>query len=198
MRPLPLTLATVRGAFAPLGSQRFFAHATRLLVGVLLAPGTRPVPAVFCVMGRRPDQPFQTSPRVRPRAPWSTLPGGRTRRQGLGRALAPPGPRVLGSDETSARRRGARRAATGRARVPVRASPAHVVNAHGGRWVCLRLLVPVPWSTRVGGGMPDGAVARGARRSAMRPFPPTAVGPCTARRVAGAPRAARQGAGRGG
>jgi hypothetical protein len=48
----------------------------------------------------------------------------------------------------------------------------------------------------LGAAIPDGAIALGRLLSATRPCPPNAVGPCTARRVAGATLAARKGAGR--
>ena len=63
--------------------------------------------------------------------------------------FAPSGPIVLGIDETIERRRGARIAADGIYRDPVRSSHSQFVKVNGLRWVCLMLLVPIPWAGRV-------------------------------------------------
>jgi hypothetical protein len=55
---------------------------------------------------------------------------------------------VLGVDETLERRRGAKIAAKGIYHDAVRSSHSHFVKASGLRWVCLMLLVPIPWAAR--------------------------------------------------
>src|SRR5262245_44449860 len=71
----------------------------------------------------------------------------------LVRAFAPTGPLVLGIDETIERRRSHKIAATGIYRDPVRSSHSHFVKVTGLRWVCLwvclLLLVPIPWAGHV-------------------------------------------------
>jgi hypothetical protein len=68
----------------------------------------------------------------------------------LVRTFLPDGdPLVIGVDETLERRRGTKIAAKGVYRDPVRSSHGHFVKASGLRWVCLMLLVPVPWASRV-------------------------------------------------
>jgi hypothetical protein len=64
-------------------------------------------------------------------------------------AFAPTGPLLVGIDETIERRRGKRIAAKGIYRDPVRSSHEHFVKASGLRWICLMLLVPIPWAARV-------------------------------------------------
>ena len=59
-------------------------------------------------------------------------------------AFVPDGPVVLGLDDTIERRRGARIAAKGIYRDPVRSSHGHFVKASGLRWLSLMLLAPVP------------------------------------------------------
>jgi hypothetical protein len=132
-------------------SKRIFAHAKRLLVGAMRAPGKRPGTAVVRVLGSSHAQHVQHDPRGLNRARGSTPRGGRLRLQGLVRAFAPTGPLGIGSAATIARRRGARMTANGIDRDPVRSSPAPFVPARGVRWGCLRRLAPVPWSTRVWG-----------------------------------------------
>ena len=60
--------------------------------------------------------------------------------------FAPRGPLVVGIDDTIERRRGAKIAARGIHRDPMRSSRSHFVKASGLRWVCMLLLVPVPWA----------------------------------------------------
>ena len=71
----------------------------------------------------------------------------------------PTAPVVLGIDKTIARRRGEKIAGKGIYRDPVRSSQACVVKASGLRWVRLRLLTPLPWTTRIWGtGVSDAMV----------------------------------------
>jgi hypothetical protein len=55
---------------------------------------------------------------------------------------------VLGVDETLERRRGKTIAAAGIYRDPVRSSKGHFVKVRALRWVCVMLLVPIPWAER--------------------------------------------------
>jgi hypothetical protein len=64
-------------------------------------------------------------------------------------AFAPEGPLVVGVDETLERRQGKKIAAKGIYRDPVRSSHTHFVRTSALRWVCVRLLVPIPWASRV-------------------------------------------------
>jgi hypothetical protein len=59
------------------------------------------------------------------------------------------GPLVIGVDETLERRWGKKIAARGVYRDPVRSTQGRFVESSGLRWVCLMLLVPVPWARRV-------------------------------------------------
>jgi hypothetical protein len=151
MLTLPQTIAIVIGAFAPMFSKRIVEHAKLLVVGAILAPGKRTVTSVLCVMGKSHDRHFQNYHRGLSRAQWPALRGGRILLQWLLRAFVPTGPVVVGIDETIERRRGERIAAKGIYGDPVRSSHAHFVKASGLRWVCLMLLAPIPWTTRVWG-----------------------------------------------
>jgi hypothetical protein len=68
----------------------------------------------------------------------------------LGSSLAPAGPLIMGREDTLERRRGAQIQANGSDRAAGRSSHSHLVNARGVRWLRLRLLVSLPWATRVG------------------------------------------------
>jgi hypothetical protein len=83
------------------------------------------------------------------RAVWSSLAVSRVLLGLLLAAFAPSGPVLVGVDETLERRRGAKIAAKGIYRDAARASKSHFAKASGLRWVCLMLLVPIPWAQRV-------------------------------------------------
>lgn len=55
----------------------------------------------------------------------------------------------MGVDETLERRRGRKIEAKGIYRDPVRSSHSHVVKTSALRWVCVTLLVQIPWASRV-------------------------------------------------
>jgi hypothetical protein len=80
---------------------------------------------------------------------WSSLAASRVLLGRLVATFVPTGPLRVGIDETIERRCGARIAAKGIYRDPVRSSHAHFVKASGLRWIGLMLLVPIPWAGRV-------------------------------------------------
>jgi DDE superfamily endonuclease len=149
MVPLPSTVQDVIVGFAPLFSKRVFAHVKLLMAGAILVPGKRMVTSVLRVMGKGDDPHFQRYHRVFNRAQWSALHGGKILLRLLVETFVPSGPVLLGVDETIERRWGAKIAARGIYRDPVRSSHAHVVKASGVRWVCLMLLTAVPWTKRI-------------------------------------------------
>jgi hypothetical protein len=134
--------------FAPAFSRRVWRHALVLVAGTLLAPGRRTVASALRVMGLARGKRFERYHRVLSRASWSGLAVSRVLLGLLVAAFVPEGPLVLGIDETLERRRGAKIAAKGIYRDPVRSSHSHFVKASGLRWVCLLLLVPIPWAGR--------------------------------------------------
>jgi hypothetical protein len=140
-------IAVVR-CFAPLFSPRVWAHAQVLVAGAILAPAQRTVAAALRVTGHAQVRQFHRYHRVLSRAEWSGLAVGRVLVGLLVAAFVSDGPLVVGIDETLERRRGQRIAAKGIYRDPVRSSRSHFVKASGLRWVCLMLLVPIPWAAR--------------------------------------------------
>jgi hypothetical protein len=146
---LPADIVALLSPFAPLFSRPVWRHVQVLLVGAILAPGRRMVSSALRAVGLSHLPKFQTYHRVLNRAVWSSR---RTSRILLGllvATFAPHGPLVVGIDETIERRRGKQIAAAGIYRDPVRSSHSHFVKVRGLRWICLMLLVPVPWATRV-------------------------------------------------
>ena len=136
--------------FAPLFSERVWAHAQILLIGLILAPAQRTVTSVLRVMGRSGEIHFTNFHRVLNRAQWSTRQGSRILLGGLVSVFVPRGQAlVLGADETIERRRGEKIAAVGCYRDAVRSSGQHVIRCFGLQWVSMHVLVKVPWSDRV-------------------------------------------------
>jgi hypothetical protein len=136
--------------FELLVSARVWQWAKILLIGAILAPGKRTVTAALRVMGLSHERQFQNSHRVLTRAVWSPRARARVLRRLLLEACVPAdAPVVLGRDDHSERRRGAKISATGIDRAPVRSSKAFFVTTSGLRWLCLMLLAPIPWAERV-------------------------------------------------
>src|SRR5215211_567765 len=144
----PPAMLPLLAAFAPHFARRVWPHALILVVGAILAPAQRTVAATLRVTGLTQVRQFHRYHRVLSRTVWSELAVGRVLLALLVASFAPTGPLLIGVDETVERRRGARIAAKGIYRDPVRSSHSHFVKASGLRWVCLMLLVPVPWARR--------------------------------------------------
>jgi hypothetical protein len=149
MASLPFVMTMVIGAFAPLFSTRGLVRAQLWLAGAILAPGQRPVTAVWRGMGTSAEAHVQHDHGGRSRAPWASREAGRLLLGLLLDACVPEGPVVIGLDATIARRRGEPLAAKGLYRDPVRSSHTHFVKASGLRWVSLMLLARIPWVDRV-------------------------------------------------
>jgi hypothetical protein len=140
----------VLAPFAPLFSGRVFEHAQVLMAGAILTPGKRTVSSALSAMGLDQQRTFHRYHRVLSRAKWSGMQASRILLNSLVEAFVPEGdPLVVGVDETLERRQGKKIAAKGVYRDPVRSSHGHFVKASALRWVCLTLLAPVPWASRV-------------------------------------------------
>ena len=149
MPTLPPAIITLLAPFAPLFSRRVWCHALVLVAGTLLAPGKRTVCAALRAMGPSQTKQWTRYHRVLNRAKWSSLAVARVLLGQLVTALAPTGVLVVGLDETIERRWGPQIAARGLYRDAVRSSKDYFVKVSGLRWLCLMLLVPIPWAGRV-------------------------------------------------
>jgi hypothetical protein len=150
MHALPTTMIRVLVPFAPLFSRRVWQHALVLLAGAILAPGVRTVSSALRAMGLDKEKRFHRYHRVLNRAIWSSRGASRVLLGLLVEMFVPEGePLVVGIDETLERRWGKKIAAKGVYRDPVRSSHENFVKASGLRWVCVMLLVPIPWAARV-------------------------------------------------
>lgn len=149
MLTLPSEYTTILTSFTRLFSKRVWQHAQILLIGAILTPAQRTVAAVLRIMGLETETHFQTYHRVLNRDRWSSLEVSNLLLAWLIKTFVPTGPVFLGLDDTIERRRGAKIAAKGIYRDPVRSSQSHFVKASGLRWLSLMLLTPIPWAKRV-------------------------------------------------
>ena len=150
MRTLPPKMVQALAPFAPLFSKRVWQHAQVLLIGAILAPGRRTVGSALRAMGLDREKRFHRYHRVLSRASWSSRELSRVLLGLLLEAFVPKGdPLVVGIDETLERRYGRKIAAKGIYRDPVRSTHENFVKSSGLRWVCVMLLVEVPWASRV-------------------------------------------------
>src|SRR5262249_13066215 len=152
MLPPPMEIIGVLEPFAPAFRAGVWEWAKVLLVGAILPPGGRTVRAAVRVVGLSQERHFANYHRVLNRDCWSSRALSRILPGLLLRAFVPAdAPVVVGIDETIERRRGAKIAAKGIYRDPVRTSKEHFVKTSGLRWISLQLLAPIPWAQRVWG-----------------------------------------------
>ncbi len=150
MRTLPTTMIQLLAPFTPLFSKSVWRHARLLLAGAILAPGKRTVASALRAVGLENERRFCRYHRVLSRAVWSSKEGSRVLLGLLIKAFVAEGaPLVVGVDETLERRRGKKIAPKGIYRDPVRSSHSHFVKTSALRWVCVTLLVEIPWAYRV-------------------------------------------------
>ena len=149
MRTLPTGMIRVLVPFAPLFSERVFEHVQVLLAGAILAPGRRTVTSALRAMGLDQHKQFHRYHRVLSRAAWSGREASRVLLGLLVERFVSEGPLVVGIDETLERRQGKKIEAKGIYRDPVRSSHSHFVKTSALRWVCVTLLVEIPWALRV-------------------------------------------------
>ena len=102
-------------------------------------------------MGLDQHKRFHRYHRVLSRAVWSSGEASRVLSELLVEAFVPEGePLVVGVDETLQRCQGKKISAKGiYASLGAFLSEGHFVKTSGLRWVCLTLLAPVPWASRV-------------------------------------------------
>jgi hypothetical protein len=119
-------------------------------MGAILTPGRRTVSSALRAVGLDQHERFHRYHRVLSHASWSSVKASRALLGLLVETFVPEGsPLVVGIDETLERRYGKKIAAKGVYRDPVRSTHENFVKSSGLRWVCVMLLVEIPWASRV-------------------------------------------------
>jgi len=148
---VPAKLARWMRPFAAGFTAPTWQHVLVLVIGAILAPGRRTVAAALRVTGLDQDPHFTNYHRVLNRNRWSGRKIARRLFRLLVGTFVPHGPVIIGVDETIERRWGAKIAARGIYRDPVRSSHGHFVKASGLRWLSVMLLPEIAWAKRVWG-----------------------------------------------
>ncbi|HEY5574286.1 MAG TPA: transposase [Anaerolineales bacterium] len=126
-----------------------FAKGLVLIIGTILTPGRRTVTAALRMMGLGSDKHFSNYHRVLNRDCWSPWVVSKILLGLIILFFLPAGtPLILAIDETLERRRGKQIKYKGWFRDPILSTKERVVTALGIRWICLAVVVPVPWSQR--------------------------------------------------
>jgi hypothetical protein len=152
MEALPREIVRILRIFEDVFSERIWDWVQVLVVGAILTPGQRTVASVLRVMGLSDERQYQNYHRGLNRARWSSRELSRRLLAVLVRIfVSAEGPVLVGLDETIERRRGAKIAAKGIYRDPVRSSKSHFVKASGLRRISMQLLAEIPWAGRIRG-----------------------------------------------
>ena len=146
----PAEIIHLVSTFAVAFTAPTFAKAVILLYGTILAPGRRTVTAALRMMGLADNRHFTNFHRVLNRAEWSPWLLSQLL-LGLIVCLCLPAGVILQIiiDETLERRRGSHIRYKGYFYDAVRSTAAKVSTSMGIRWMCMSILVPVPWSQRL-------------------------------------------------
>jgi len=126
---------------------RTWPKALLLVQGTLLVRGRRTVAAALRVMGHAADPAFTLYHQVLNRAVWSPLTVSRVLLLLLLTAFLPPTAALeLVIDEHLERRWGPRILKRGHYRDPLLSGKGLAVSTSGLRWICVMLVVPLPWT----------------------------------------------------
>ncbi len=137
-------------AFAMAFTVPSFANVMVLVCGSILAPGRRTVAAALRIMGLGFDSNYGKYHRVLSRAKWSSWLLSKLLLALIITCLLAAGvPLLLAIDDTLERRKGRKLKLRGWFRDPLTSSKSKANKVSAIRWVCLAILVPVPWSKRL-------------------------------------------------
>ena len=144
------TIIQLLSVFAIAFTAPAWAKTLVLLYGTILAPGRRTVTAALRAMGLADDKHFTNYHRLLNRDRWSPWVLSKLLLALIITLCVLPGvPLLLAMDDTLERRRGSKIKYKGWFRDAILSTAHHVTKSLGIRWICLSVLVPVPWSQRL-------------------------------------------------
>jgi hypothetical protein len=148
--PTPSTeIISVLSVFAAAFTAPTFAKSLTLLYGTILAPGRRTVTAALRMVGLADDKHFTNYHRVLNRDHWSPMVLSKLLLASIIQVFLAAGlPLALLVDDTLERRAGKKIRYKSRFHDAVLSTAGKVVTSMGLRWICMAILVPVPWSKR--------------------------------------------------
>lgn len=145
---VPPVLVPLMEAFRGFFTAPVWDHVLVLVAGMVLTSGKRTVSAALRIMGLSEAGDFALYHHVLSQAHWDSRVIARKLLTMILDRFLPAGPLVIGIDDTIERRWGAKIAARGIYRDPVRSSHGHFVKASGLRWLSFMAMIPVPWTQR--------------------------------------------------
>ncbi|MHB1948723.1 MAG: IS701 family transposase [Gammaproteobacteria bacterium] len=148
MQSLPRGMASVLDSFSHLFTLPTWAHIQVLLIGAILCQGARRVSSILRVMGLSKEKRFEKYHRVLNRAKWNSLSGAKILLGLLVLLLPASLPILIVVDDTIERRSGKKIKAKGCYRDACRSTQKLVIKCFGLKWVCLMLIVSLPWCKR--------------------------------------------------
>jgi hypothetical protein len=148
MPSTPRGIAHVLNAFSPLFTAPTWEHVLVLLTGAILCQGARRVSSILRVMGLSQEKRFEKYHRVFNRAKWNSMMGAKILLGLLVELLPASLPLLVVVDDTIERRQGKKITAKGYYRDAVRSTKKAIVKCYGLKWVCLMLIVNLPWCNR--------------------------------------------------
>ncbi len=142
-------IISVLSVFAVAFTAPTYTKALILLYGTILAPGIRTVAAALRMVGLADGQHFTNYHRVLNRDQWSPMLLSKLLLKLIIQVFLAPGlPLGLLVNDTLERRAGKQIRYKSRFHDAVLSTVAKVVTSMGLRWICMAILVPVPWSKR--------------------------------------------------
>ncbi|MCW5584303.1 MAG: transposase [Gammaproteobacteria bacterium] len=148
MRALPQGITTVLNAFSGLFTLPTWQHIQVILTGAILCQGARRVSSILRIMGMSHEKRFEKYHRVFNRARWNSIMGAKILLGLLLQLLPSSFPILIVVDDTIERRKGKTIKAKGCYRDACRSTEKTVIKCFGLKWVCLMLVVSVPWCQR--------------------------------------------------
>lgn len=148
MRALPEEMAVVFQHFSRLFTSSTWQHVQVLIIGAILCQGARRVSTILRVMGLSQVRRFEKYHRVLNRAKWNSVTGSKILLGLLLQLLPSSYSLLIVVDDTIERRSGKKIKAKGCYRDACRSTETVVVTCFGLKWVCLMLIVPLPWCQR--------------------------------------------------
>jgi hypothetical protein len=143
-------IISVLSVFAVAFTVPTFTKSLTLLYGTILAPGRHTIAAALRMVGLADEKHFTNYHRVLNRNHWSPMVLSKLLLALIIQSfLAGDLPLALLVDDTLERRSGKKIRYKSRFHDAVLSTAAKVVTSMGLRWICMAILVPVPWSSRL-------------------------------------------------
>jgi hypothetical protein len=148
MLELPVFILPILVNFQHLFSKAVFEHVKLLLIGAIACPKQRTVAAILRLFGLSQDKKYSNYYYVLNRAKWSSLKVALVLFSLLMKLVPKNMPLEIIIDETGERRKGSKIKWLGYYRDAVRSTKTKKAFSFGLKWVCVSLLVSLPWSQR--------------------------------------------------